>query len=227
MCESGPVRIFVRSLGRRAASMLVLLALVLAASVGMALAAAGDLDTSFGMNGKLTFGFGGLDYAYAVALQPDGKIVVAGFTETSVGIDVAVVRLNANGSPDTSFHKDGKLTFGFGGVDLALAVAMQPDGKIVLAGTGNPNRDVAVVRLSANGSFDSSFDQDGIVGVDFGSQDGGQAVALQPNGKIVVAGYTFVGNDVAVVRLNPNGSPDAGFGTNGKLTFDFGGGRQR
>ena len=105
MWERDPPGIFVPSLGRRTAALLLLLALVLAASVGVALAAPGDLDGSFGTNGKLTFGFGGVDVAYAVALQPDGKIVAAGRGNSNN--DVAVVRLNANGSFDSSFDGDG------------------------------------------------------------------------------------------------------------------------
>src|SRR6266508_2960252 len=98
-----------------------------------AFAAAGALDTSFDGDGKVTTDFGGLDEALGVAIQPDGKIVAAGTN----GGDFALARYNRDGSLDTSFDGDGKVTTDFGApFDLALGVAIQPDGRIVAAGGG-------------------------------------------------------------------------------------------
>ena len=90
----------------------------------------GSLDPTFGTNGIVTTDLGGTDYAYGVAIQSDGKIVVAGQT----GTDFALVRYNTDGSLDTTFGSNGWTTTDFGGTDCAYGVAMQSDGKIVVAG---------------------------------------------------------------------------------------------
>ena len=82
----------------------------------------GSLDTSFSGDGKLTTDFGGAEHAFAIALQADGKIIVAG--RSTAGDDFALARYNPNGSLDTGFSGDGKLTTNFGGADEALAVAV-------------------------------------------------------------------------------------------------------
>ena len=124
----------------------MLLAALLAALVALAVLAAGAMaapgqpDPSFGSAGKTVIDFGGSDGAWAMAAQPDRKIVLAG--ETSAGAspnDFAVVRLNESGSPDASFGTGGKKTIDVaGGDDRAFAVALQPDGKIVVAGQSHP-----------------------------------------------------------------------------------------
>jgi uncharacterized delta-60 repeat protein len=130
----------------------------------------------------------------------------------------------APGDLDPSFDGDGKTTFGYGGSDAARAVVVQPDGKIVLVGTGDANVDFVITRLNRDGSFDTSFDGDGTVGIDFGGGDYAQAVALAPDGRIVVAGYTSGTFATAVARLNTDGSLDATFDPggadgSGKKTF--------
>ena len=110
-------------------------------------------DTSFDTDGKQTVDFGGgADAANAVALAPDGKIVVAG-QAGGVNADMAAVRLSTDGAVDPSFAPGsaGKATVDFGGADVANGVAVQPDGKIVLAGTTSAvgAGDVAVARLTA------------------------------------------------------------------------------
>ena len=188
----------------------------------------GSLDTSFDTDGKQTTdieGIGGADVGDAVALQSDGKIVVAGRGFNGADDDFAVVRYNANGSLDTSFDTDGKVTTDFGfGNDLGQAVAIQSDDKIVVAGFAfdGTDFDFAVVRYDpTDGSLDSSFDTDGIVTTDFGSGDRGHAVAIQGNGKIVVAGSSAGGLDFAVARYNPDGSLDSSFDTDGKQITDI------
>ena len=165
----------------------------------------GSLDTSFGSGGKVTTQVGGSlsDTAYSVVLQSDGKIIVAGASDS----DFAVVRYNANGSLDTSFGSGGKVTTPIGSSsDDANSVVLQSDGKIIVAGFSNgATRDFAVVRYNANGSLDTSFDTDGIVTTPIGSgTDEANSVVLQSDGKIIAAGYSHNGanNDFAVVRYS-------------------------
>jgi uncharacterized delta-60 repeat protein len=193
----------------------------------------GDLDPSFGSGGKQVTPVGsGTDEANAVAVQPDGKVVAAGYAADGAGIlDTAVVRYNVDGSPDTTFDTDGKQVTPVGGNtdDLASAVALQSDGKIVVVGTvGNGNdADFEVVRYKANGSLDTRFDSDGIATLDIGtSTDRATALAIQPDGKILVAGYSFnlgtSDDDMAIVRYKVNGSLDTTFDFDGIATRDIG-----
>jgi uncharacterized delta-60 repeat protein len=180
----------------------------------------GSYDPDFGGGGTSGFDFGGIDDGYAAALQADGKIVVAGTTNAA---DAAVARLNANGSVDGSFGPGGQRTIDYGGADAALDVLVQPDGKIVLAGRGGLNNNFVVTRLNPNGSYDPDFGGGGTSGFDFGGTDRAYAVALQADGKIVVAGSTNAGDgDAAVARLNANGSVDGSFGPGGQRTIDYG-----
>jgi uncharacterized delta-60 repeat protein len=133
--------------------------------------------------------------ARAVLVQPDSKIVLAG--NPGLSEVMTVTRLNPNGSPDTTFNGDGTATIDFGpGDDPARSAVLQPDGKIVVAGG-----DVAVARLNANGSPDAAFGAAGKAAVDFGAATFGNAVALQPNGRIVVAGQRTGTDNFAVARL--------------------------
>jgi uncharacterized delta-60 repeat protein len=163
-------------------------------------AAAGDLDPAFGSNGKVATDFGGSgDYVFAVALQPDGKIVAAGRKIMDSHSDFALARYNPDGSLDTSFANNGKVTTAFSATssDLSYSIAYQPDGKIIVAGeTGNyPIFDFALVRYTGDGQLDSSFGSNGKVATDFfGQSDQSYAVALQPDSKIVVAGLTHQGS---------------------------------
>ena len=155
----------------------------------------GGLDFSFGSSGKVTTDFfNDNDFAEAVAIQPDGKIVVAGAAFSSAtDFDFALARYNSNGSLDTSFGSGGKITIDFGGTqDQALGIALQPNGKIILVGSrldiSTSNRDWALARYNSNGSLDTSFGSGGKVTTDFGGNDEARDVALQGNGKIVISG---------------------------------------
>ncbi|MFD8631523.1 hypothetical protein [Streptomyces sp. NPDC059656] len=193
---------------------------------GVAVAAPGDPDTGFGTGGRVTTDFGGFEQVNGVAVQPDGKIVAVGLTDTGGadgGVDnFAVARYDANGTPDNTFGTGGRLTTDFGGA--AQAVAVQPDGKIVVVGPGDD--DFAVARYNADGSPDTTFDNDGRATTQFGGVDQARAVALRPDGKIVVAGLSNAGGtyDFAVARYNSNGSPDIDFDADGRVTTDFEGG---
>jgi uncharacterized delta-60 repeat protein len=208
--------------------------LVAAVSIGpieVALADSGDLDLTFDTDGMVTTDFGDIDGGYAVVIQPDGKIVVAGDTGFGLASDFAVARYDDDGSLDTTFSSDGKVITDFGtDYDRGKAIALQPDGKIVVAGdTGfGLASDFAVARYNSDdGSLDTTFDGDGKVTTDFGgSNDEGRAIVVQPDGKIVVMGTAFIGDslDFAIARYNVDGSLDTTFGGDGKVTTDFAGG---
>jgi uncharacterized delta-60 repeat protein len=162
------------------------------------LRASGTIDPDFGVNGRVTLPGGGI--ARAVLVQPDRQILVAG--NASGSAMMTVTRLNPNGSPDITFDGDGTATIDFGSLaDLAGGAVLQPDGKIVVAGSTQDAEDVAIARLNANGSPDTTFGAAGKATVDFGVATFGFAVALQPNGRIVVAGQRTAGNDFAVARV--------------------------
>lgn len=187
----------------------------------------GSLDSTFNGSGKVTTDIaGGSDQGYGVVIQTDGKIIVAGTGATGGGYDFAVVRYNSNGSLDTSFGGTGKVTVPVGsGVDNGYSVALQADGKVVVAGTaeGSPFR-IGVVRLNANGTLDATFNGSGKVITAIGSSASGNAVRVQEDGKIVVAGgaNTTGNGDVALVRYNSDGSLDTSFGGTGVVTTAIG-----
>jgi uncharacterized delta-60 repeat protein len=188
--------------------------------------AAGDLDTTFSQDGKITHQFEGTngDVGYATAIQTDGKIVVAGTTQYGGALSCGIVRYNTNGSLDTTFDGDGKTIVQINNSWFCRAVAIQTDGKIVVAGDSNIK--FTVVRLNTDGSLDTSFDSDGIVTTAIvGIQDIAKAVAIQPDGKIVVAGVSYIGmnnsyyvREFALVRYNTDGSLDTTFDSDGKVT---------
>jgi uncharacterized delta-60 repeat protein len=183
------------------------------------------LDPSFGRDGKVITNFGtSTATARAVALLPDGKIVVAG---TANG-NFALARYHRNGTLDKSFGRDGKVTTDLGGEEGATAVALQPDGKIVVAGVSNDsgNNDFALARYHRAGALDPTFGRGGMITTDFGENDVAQAVALQRDGTIVVAGHSGPGPfgvpaDFALARYTTIGALDMSFSDDGTLTTDF------
>ena len=183
----------------------------------------GSLDTNFDGDGKRTLAIGsGYDVANAVALQSDGKIVVAGDSLISGTPDFTVMRFNADGSLDTSFDTDGMATTAVGGSsDYSKALAIQSDGRIVVVGESfnGSNNDIAVVRYNSDGSLDTTFDTDGKLTTAIGSSiDTASGVAVQSDGKIVVAGFAqFADGYTALVRYNSNGSLDTTFGATSTL----------
>ncbi len=185
----------------------------------------GSLDTTFGGTGMVVTDFANIfDQANAIALQSDGKIVVAGESGGyGVANDFALARYNTDGSLDSTFSLDGKVKTDFGTIyDQANSVAIQSDGKIIAAGFNQG--DFAIARYNSNGSLDPSFSLDGKQTTNvFSTGDYGNAVTVQPDGKIVFAGAAYTGSvyDFAVVRYNPDGSLDNGFGTAGILLTDF------
>jgi uncharacterized delta-60 repeat protein len=180
----------------------------------------GSLDPTFSGDGEQTTYFD--SGARAVAIQADGKIVVIGAS----GGDFAVVRYNPNGSLDPTFSGDGVQATDFGGGDGASGVAIQTDGKIVAVGGGGSGNDFALARYNPNGSLDATFSGDGKETTDLGGGDSATGVALQADGRIVVAGVTYRGDhgDFALARYNSDGSLDMTFSGNGVQTTDFGSG---
>jgi len=187
----------------------------------------GSLDTTFDMDGKVVTDIGAAiaDNARSAAMQSDGKIVVAGFSNIDASSDFVVVRYNLDGSLDTTFDNDGKVTtdIGSSSSDSAVSVVLQSDGKIVVVGISDSggSSDFALVRYNVDGSLDTTFDNDGKVTTDIGStsSDSAESVVLQSDGKIVVAGNSYSGgqSDFALVRYNSNGTLDTTFGTVGKI----------
>src|SRR5262245_33271373 len=186
------------------------------------------LDDSFGTGGRLTTKFGGYSArALGLAVQPDGKIVAAGWTIRNEGADFAVARYNDDGTLDTSFGNGGRVTTDFGGAfEGAWSVAVQTDGKIVAAGlTGSfGTNNFAVARYNSDGTLDTGFGTGGRVITGFlGVTAVALSVAAQTDGKVVVAGLAGIdgGADFALVRYNSNGTLDTGFGTGGRVTTNF------
>ena len=251
--------------------------------LGHAEVRAGDLDTSFSSDGVATVGFREDSHAFAVAIQPDGRILVAGDTFVRGVPAFALVRFRANGALDPGFGTAGRVTTDFAGsFALASAMALQADGKIVLAGAGqnsfalvrylprgkldrsfgtagkvvttsgleararglalqsdgkivvvgdnitdfsDSNADFVLMRHLSDGTLDPSFgDGDGMVTTDFSSHDNAFDVALDSNGKILVAGTVRVGTVgmFAVARYQADGDLDTTFGNDGIVTIDFG-----
>jgi uncharacterized delta-60 repeat protein len=188
----------------------------------------GNLDPSFGTGGIATTPLGGNDdKARDAALLPDGGFVAVGQADPAglANVDFGVVRYTADGHPDPSFNSTGVETTDIAGRgDVANAVAVQPDGKIVAAGeaeTAPGFFDFAVVRYNTDGTLDTSFDGDGIVTTDLGSEfDDATAVAIQSDGKIVVAGDTE--QNVALARYLPNGKLDPTFNAGGTVVSNIG-----
>jgi uncharacterized delta-60 repeat protein len=181
----------------------------------------GALDITFGSGGKRTIDFGGdqIESVFGAALQLDGKILLAGESDSRV----AVARLNPNGSLDTTFSGDGKKLFSWGAISRATSVLVLANGKILLAGFSGPEGgNIQVARLNPNGALDKTFGTAGKAPVDFGGDDFGLAMARQANGRILVAGQSSAGGAV-VARLRTNGTLDPDFDGDGRVTLAGGG----
>jgi uncharacterized delta-60 repeat protein len=188
-----------------------------AQGAAMWLAGNGSQDNSFDTDGAATTDISGAnDIAHSIVQQPDGKLVVAG-EATGATLDFAVARYNEDGSLDTSFGGgDGFATIDvIGENEIALGVAIQPDGNIVLAGKALGTSQAAVVRLTPAGVLDTSFSGDGKLNFQMGAGATYLSdVGVQSNGQVLLAGYAvWAGNyDFAVVRLLQNGTFDPSFG---------------
>src|SRR5262249_23113707 len=156
-------------------------------------------DKSFDGDGEKVIQLHAISEVNDIAIQADGKLVLVGSSDVS-GLfggpddDFAIVRLNPSGSLDSTFDGDGKRTFGLDGFDQAHAVAFGAGGTIVMFGesrpTGNAPFSFAVARLKSNGSFDTTFSNDGKVNIAFTGRffAFGEGVMVQPDNKIVAVG---------------------------------------
>lgn len=203
----------------------------------------GSLDRTFGTGGTVTTDFTAgrsSSFVRAVAVQPDGKLVAAGFHVADGRDHFALARYLPDGSPDAAFGRGGTVTavvaFGTKGSITpgfvgrgAFALALQPDGKLIAAGATealNGRVVFGLARFLPDGNLDRSFGTDGTVATDFGDGGVAFALALQPDGKVVAAGATgrgdFAIGKFTLARYLPNGSLDRSFGVDGKVISDFG-----
>ena len=198
----------------------------------------GSVDTGFGVNGLVapnlgSYGAGG---AGGVLALPDGKILVAvgGYAPTSqqAGGDIGLIRLNANGSPDTGFDGDGQVLTSLGGdwvSEVPTALMRQGDGKLLVVATTNNRlttaQDTVLLRYNADGSLDSGFNGSGKLTAGLNTSLNANPLLLQPDGKLVLAGWAS--GNFTVARYNADGSVDAGFGNAGRVSADFGSGADR
>ncbi len=179
----------------------------------------GDLDTAFDTDGKNTTSIGLIDSAKDVAIQADGKIVVAGSTQdgtSPLNLDLALVRYNADGSLDTSFGTGGKVFIAESGNQRANSVVIQADGKIIAF--GSDANQLAAFRFNANGSVDTTFGTNGKVVHVISLESVAEDAVLQSDGKFVLAGSILFSDEsirFTVFRLNSNGSLDTGFNLTG------------
>jgi uncharacterized delta-60 repeat protein len=196
----------------------------------VAAATPGDLDPTFGAGGIVATNLGGSDYPAAVVLQPDGKIVIAGHrivgpVDTS-RYGILLVRYRPDGTLDATFGAGGFVVteFGPGTIAYATAVVLQPDGKILVAGTAGLISGVfggaLVARYHPDGTLDATFGTGGLVL----GPGGGRALAIQADGRIVVAGNVYVPPTVLVslARYTANGILDPTFGVGGTTVTNFG-----
>lgn len=196
----------------------------------------GSRDSAFGSGGEVPVDFssGGGDELNSLVVQPDGRIVVAGFAQngrTSAGLfnyDFGVVRFNADGTRDTTFGTSAETYIDFAGsTDRAYKVLLQPDGQLVVAGHANigARHEFAVVRLTSTGAIDMTFGTNGRSTVSLAGTDFGYGAALQADGAIVVAGRSApdgtTSPDVGVARFLATGAIDTSFGTGGTTRIDF------
>ena len=203
------------------------------AGLGAGRGRAGELDRSFGDGGiVLTDDAGASDLGNDVLVQPDGKVVAAGAwgatTGTTVTATFGVARYDHRGRLDRTFGGDGRVATDVGeGVDIANAVVRQRDGKLVAIGTtygasGSEPR-IALARYRPDGRLDPTFGDGGVVVTAVGEQAFADGAAIGPDGRVVVAGYTYGANEAVLARYTSNGELDPAFGDGGVVTTAFGG----
>jgi uncharacterized delta-60 repeat protein len=194
--------------------------------VVMRLNSNGSLDRSFGGDGYWSYNSGNYksDYLRDMVLQDDGKILITGSLN---GTDINIMRLNSNGTLDTTFSDDGILTQNLGSNDYSYAIYPQSDGKILVA--GEVNNDIMIMRVNADGSIDTTFNNSGYIVKNLGNIDELYDITVQDDGKIVVVGITnsptySVSNayhDLLVMRYNSDGSLDTTFSDDGIFTYNY------
>lgn len=197
----------------------------------------GTFDNTFGISGISLISLGGLSYQGGfepeILIQPDGKILICGFSQESGEDDMLICRLLTTGALDPSFGTGGTTTINFataGQPDVANAIALDASGNIYACGScrtgGTPfTNDIAIAKLTPAGALDPTFSGDGKLLIDLTANqwDYAYGIAVRTDGKIVVTGYTGIPADVFAIRLLPDGSFDPTFSGDGKVTVDLGG----
>lgn len=187
----------------------------------------GDIDTSWATNGIVEFQYGVDTYPYTMVVQSDGKILVSGVTYISVSdAEFFLARFNPDGTPDNTFNGDGKWIGSYtSSEEVAETMIVQPDGKIILAGRtyAGAFSQLLFARINSDGTLDTGFGTSGYTEIDASPQDERiNSLGLLSNGDIIGVGYGYVsspwfGEFVKMAKLDPNGNPDTGFGTNGVI----------
>ena len=201
----------------------------------------GSLDDTFGTNGKVVINIGSnsissysIDGIYAVKLQSDGKIILGGYTDAQNSIEVynsVLVRLNSNGTIDTTFGTNGITITNFEASSAGINTLLISNDDTIVSGSivnfnSNGNTKIGLLKYDANGNLDMAFGTNGrtITQVNTTAMlDTIWDMVLQPDGKIVAAGYSFNTTiDMLLMRYNNNGSLDPSFDGDGILLTDFG-----
>ncbi len=213
--------------------------------VAVRLNADGTKDLGFGNNGRVHYNIGTPfgetdpteDFAQAVVVQPDGKILIGGANSISAAETggAALIRLNPDGTLDATFGNSGRVITSFDSHMSVTSVALLPDGKIIAGGVyffnDDSNEKIVVLKYNTDGALDGTFGTQGKVIIDGGYEDPvffSLASLIQPDGKILVSGWGNKENnqdenfDALIIRLNANGSIDTSFGDNGYLWSGFG-----
>ncbi len=189
--------------------------------------ASGALDESFGVGGVVITNVGGTAQANALVVQPDGKLVAAGVTDDGTGGRFALVRYMPNGALDATFGSGGAVTTAPGSDDAAMALVLEPNGKLVAAGVTRRGgaSNFALVRYLPDGTLDAGFGPGGVVTTDLSGDDAATHLVLEPDGKLVAAGVSRRGGagNFALVRYDGDGALDGTFGAGGATITDFGG----
>lgn len=223
MCLTTNISYFRRNIKNTQIMKKIFTCFMLAAIPMLLHAQSGELDSSFNGNGIVIGSYTSENNsADAMAIQADGKIVVAGATGVAANINLGVSRFNNDGSLDTTFGTDGKVILSSGWIKTyILDMKIQNDGKIVMAGYrwNNETGDFIMFRLNEDGSVDPSFGNDGLAIFDTGEAEVSESFAILEDGKFILSGY--INEDFSMVKVNSDGSIDTTFGTNGWVLTDF------
>lgn len=186
--------------------------------------AQGRLDPGFGSGGRLTATIGQSSVASALTVQPDGKILVAGYTQISQdsSLDTLLVRYNPDGTPDRSFGADGVVITDMGENEALLTLALLPDGRIATGGF-SLERGMVLARYTADGALDPSFDGDGKLILQLGADQGVWDLVVDGDGLLVAACELNRESNGLLLRFTASGTLDPNFGTAGRVIPSFSG----
>jgi len=186
----------------------------------------GVLDDTFGSSGVTVFDGGQNDFASAVIIDSNGKILVTGYSFNGSSNDMILLRYNKDGTPDGKFNSTGFVTYNGGAEDRGLALAVTAAGKILVAGfsTRGSGAQMAIWRYDGSGVLDASFGVEGLARYDSSRISGGEAFLIDSMGRIAATGsiYNNAKEEMALWRFNGDGALDTNFGLHGVVTYDGG-----